>query len=96
MSKIDIPSWPQFEADEIEAVTRVLQSGRVNAWTGPDVGAFEEAWRQTSNCGHAMAMANGTLTIESAIRALQFDEKTEVIVPARTYVASASSIVVDE
>lgn len=93
MSKIDIPSWPQFEADEIEAVTRVLQSGRVNAWTGPDVGAFEEAWKQTSNCGHAMAMANGTLTIESAIRALQFDEKTEVIVPARTYVASASSIV---
>ena len=81
MSKIDIPSWPQFEADEIEAVTRVLQSGRVNAWTGPDVGAFEEAWKQTSNCGHAMAMANGTLTIESAIRRCSLTKKRKLLCP---------------
>ena len=93
MSHIEIPFWPRFERDEIEAVTRVLESGRVNAWTGGDVRSFEEAWQAKSSCTSAMAMANGTLTIEAAIRALGLEARDEVVVPARTYVASATAIV---
>ena len=92
MSTVEIPFWPEFDLDEIEAVVRVLQSGRVNAWTGGDVQLFEAAWQDASDCGTAMAMANGTLTIESAIRSMQLDSNAEVIVPSRTYVASASAI----
>ena len=35
------PPWPSYSAAEIAAVTRVLQSGRVNYWTGDECRAFE-------------------------------------------------------
>jgi len=92
MRNSDIPTWPRFEADEISAVVRVLESGRVNGWTGEDVGAFESEWRAATGCEHALAMANGTLTLEASLRLLALDATSEVIVPARTHVASGLAV----
>jgi dTDP-4-amino-4,6-dideoxygalactose transaminase len=90
---IDIPIWPEFEDDEIEAVARLLRSGRVNSWTGGDVTAFEGAWEQASGCVSAFAMQNGTLALEAAMRSLSLSEESEVLVPARAYVGCASAVV---
>ena len=41
------PDWPNFTAQEAEAVARVLRSNRVNYWTGTETRAFERefaAW----------------------------------------------------
>jgi dTDP-4-amino-4,6-dideoxygalactose transaminase len=92
MQKIDIPTWPQFAVDEIEAVESVLRSGTANSWTGGDVTAFESGWQGVSGCVHAFAMANGTLTIESSIRVLRLDPTAEIIVPARSYIACGSAV----
>ncbi|MBX7082223.1 MAG: DegT/DnrJ/EryC1/StrS aminotransferase family protein [Nannocystaceae bacterium] len=87
------PGWPVFEADEIAAATAPLASGRVNYWTG-DVGKrFEQAFAAWHGVPHAIALANGTLALELALLAQGVGPGDEVIVPARTFIASASAVV---
>jgi dTDP-4-amino-4,6-dideoxygalactose transaminase len=85
--------WPQFEADEIEAATRVLQSGKVNYWTGEEGRLFEEEFAAQAGCRYGVAVANGTVALELALYALGIGSGDEVIVPSRTFIASASSVV---
>ncbi len=85
--------WPTFEADEIEAVVQVLRSGKVNYWTGDEGRQFEEEFATSLNCKNAVAVANGTVALELALYALGIGPGDEVIVPSRTFIASASCIV---
>lgn len=85
--------WPKFEEDEIEAVTRVLASGKVNAWTGTEIAAFEKEFAEFVGTSHAIAVANGSVSLEIALRGLGIGAGDEVIVTSRTFLASASSIV---
>ena len=89
-----LPSWPIFEDDELAAVEAVLSSGRVNYWTGDQCKLFERAWSDYHNGIHSLAMANGSLTLEAALRVLGIGEGDEVIVASRSYVASAMCVVV--
>lgn len=86
--------WPYYEADEIEAVREVLESGRVNALVhGDQTRAFEGEFADFVGTGHAIAVANGTLALELGLRALGIGAGDEVIVPARSFFASASAVV---
>ena len=51
--------WPFFDEDEIAAVTRVLESGCVNYWTGSECAQFEQAYAQLCGRRHAIALVNG-------------------------------------
>ena len=82
-------AWPFYDDDEIDAVARVLRSGKVNQWTGPDVFAFEEACLQRFGGEHGIALGNGSLALELALRAFGIGPGDEVIVTPRTFVASA-------
>ena len=84
-----LPPWPIFEADEIAAVDAVLRSGRVNYWTGDQCKLFERAWSDYHGGMHSLAMANGSLTLDTALRVLNIGAGDEVIVSPRSYVASA-------
>ena len=86
-------SWPVFAEDEIEAAARVLRSGRVNYWTGSEVGDFEREFAEYVGADHAIAIANGTLALELALHALALGPGDEVIVPAHTFIATASAVV---
>ena len=82
--------WPQFADDEIAATVAVLQSGKVNYWTG-DIGrAFERDYATATQRRHGIAVANGTLALELALYAFGIGPGDEVITASRTYVASAS------
>lgn len=85
-------SWPQFADDEVAAVTEVLRSGRVNQWTGTRVKALEALFCRHTGQPHAIALANGTLTLELALRAYGIGLGDEVIVAARSFMASASCV----
>ena len=86
--------WPQFEPDEIDAVREVLASGRVNALVhGEQTRAFEREFADFVGTDHAIAVANGTLALELGLRALGLGAGDEVIVPARSFFASASAVV---
>ena len=85
--------WPIFEADELAAVEAVLRSGRVNYWTGDACKSFERAWSDYHGGVHSLAMANGSLTLDTALRVLGIGAGDEVIVSPRSYVASAMCVV---
>ena len=85
--------WPQYEQDEIDAVVHVLQSGRVNSLVhGDECRAFEREFADYCGMPHAISLANGTLALELAFRALGVGPGDEVIVPARSFFASASAV----
>lgn len=84
--------WPFYADDEIDAVAGVLRSGRVNQWTGPDVFAFQDALARTFGGGHCIALANGSLALELPLRAFGIGPGDEVIVAPRTFVASATCV----
>jgi len=87
------PPWPYFEDDEIEAVSRVLRSGKVNYWTGNEAVAFEAQFAEYLGAAHAIALANGTVSLELALYALGIGPGDDVIVTPRTFIASASCVV---
>lgn len=84
--------WPFYADDEIEAVDAVLRSGRVNQWTGPEVFEFEEACRARFGGGRAIALTNGSVALELALRAFGIGPGDEVVVSPRSFVASASCV----
>ncbi|WBU63456.1 DegT/DnrJ/EryC1/StrS family aminotransferase [Paracoccus aerodenitrificans] len=85
-------TWPVFDQRQIDAVADVLRSGKVNAWTGPDVRSFEEEFAAHVGTSHAIAMANGSVTLDAALRALKLQPGDEVIVSPRSFVVSASCV----
>lgn len=88
-----LPPWPHYEPDEIAAVSRVLSSGAVNYWTGEEGRRFERAFAAYHGVRHGVAVTNGSVALELALHAMGIGEGDEVVVTPRTFVASASSIV---
>ncbi|AXV79382.1 MULTISPECIES: DegT/DnrJ/EryC1/StrS family aminotransferase [Ralstonia solanacearum species complex] len=85
--------WPSFTPEEIAAAGAVLASNRVNYWTGNACRAFEREFAAWLGVEHAVALANGTLALDVALKALEIGPGDEVVVTPRTFLASASSIV---
>jgi len=72
----------------------VLTSGRLNYHTGVQTKAFEEAFAAFAGVPYALAVANGTVALELALRALGVGmlPGEEVIVPSRTFIATAGAV----
>jgi hypothetical protein len=85
--------WPFYAEDEIASAVRVLLSGKVNYWTGAEGREFEKEYAAALGRKHAVALANGTLALELALRVLGIGPGDEVITTPRTFVASASCVV---
>lgn len=86
--------WPTFDDEQIAAAVSVLRSGKVNYWTGEEGRAFEAEFAETVDCRHGIALANGTVALELALRCLDIGAGDEVVVTPRTFLASASCAVV--
>jgi len=85
--------WPSFSTEEIDAVQAVLGSNKVNYWTGQECRLFEKEFAQWVGVPHAIALANGTLALDLALKALDIGPGDEVVVTPRTFIASVSSVV---
>jgi len=85
--------WPFFDEDEIQAAASVLRSGRVNQWTGEEVEKFQQEFAAFCRAKHAIALANGSVALELALKALGIGPGAEVVVTPRTFIASASCVV---
>lgn len=85
--------WPSFTQEEADAVSRVLLSNKVNYWTGNECREFEKEFAAWAGCEYAIALGNGTLALDVALKALGVGEGDEVITTSRTFLASASAIV---
>ncbi|KRW26383.1 aminotransferase [Acinetobacter baumannii] len=85
--------WPSFTIEEADAVKNVLLSNKVNYWTGQECRIFEKEFAEFSDTKYAVALANGTVALDVALKALDIGAGDDVIVTSRTFLASASSIV---
>ncbi|OJS99878.1 DegT/DnrJ/EryC1/StrS family aminotransferase [Marinobacter nauticus] len=85
--------WPSFTQEEANAVSSVLLSNKVNYWTGTETRDFETEFAAFAGTDHAVAVANGTVALDLALKGLGVGVGDEVIVTSRTFLASASSIV---
>ena len=88
-----LPPWPHFAADEIEAVRSVLVSGKANYWTGKEGMSFEREFAEFVGTRYAVALANGSVALELALHALGIGPGDDVIVPSRSFMATASCVV---
>lgn len=84
--------WPVFEEDERAAVENVLRSGKVNYWTGQEGRSFERNFAEAAGCRYGVALANGTVALDLALKVLDVGKGDEVVVTPRTFIASASSV----
>jgi dTDP-4-amino-4,6-dideoxygalactose transaminase len=85
--------WPSFSQQEADAVSRVLLSNKVNYWTGQECREFEKEFAAWCEVPHAVALSNGTLALDVALKVLGIGPGDEVIVTPRTFLASVSAIV---
>jgi len=93
MLNTNFTSWPSYTSEEADAAHKVLLSNKVNYWTGSECREFEKEFAVWSNSKYAVALGNGTLALDSAFKALDITVGDEVIVTARTYIASVTSII---
>ncbi|MQX54377.1 DegT/DnrJ/EryC1/StrS family aminotransferase [Alcanivorax sediminis] len=85
--------WPSFTQEEADAVSRVLLSNKVNYWTGQEGREFEREFAAFAGAEYAIAVANGTLALDLALKGLGIGAGDEVVVTPRTFLASATSVI---
>ena len=99
------PHWPVHDEKEEQAVLEVLRSGewwrqshgQVLAAAESDdelfspVARFQRAFARRHDCKYGICTVNGTVSIELALRAAGVKPGDEVIVPAYTFIATATA-----
>jgi dTDP-4-amino-4,6-dideoxygalactose transaminase len=87
------PQWPVWDQRDIDAVTEVIKSGRWGGYPypGPRTAELARKFAELQGGRYAVPMANGTITMEVALRAAEIGWGDEVIVPAYTFQATASA-----
>ena len=93
MLNTKLAPWPSFTNEEANAVKDILLSNKVNYWTGQECRLFEQEFAQYVNTKHAVALGNGTLALDVALKALGVSTGDDVIVTSRTFLASVSCII---
>jgi dTDP-4-amino-4,6-dideoxygalactose transaminase len=93
MAGADVWAWPRFTDEEGDAVRDVLLSNRVNYWTGDECRRFEQEFAAWTGTKHAVALTNGTVALELALRCLGIGPGDDVVVTPRSFMASASCAV---
>lgn len=93
MHEMKINSWPNFEFDEINKTVEILNSGKVNYWTGEEGKIFEREFADKIGTKYAIALANGSLALSSAYLSIGLSPGDEIITSPRTFIATASSAI---
>ena len=64
--------WPYYNSEQINIITKVVKSNKVNYWTGNQCNKFEKRiFRKNEKIAHSVSVANGTLALEIALKALE-------------------------
>ena len=87
------PTWPSYSKQEVSAVSSVLKSNQVNYWTGTQCRDFEKEFCTWTGSKHSIALSNGSVALELALKTLNLTQNDEVIVTPRSFIASVSSVI---
>ena len=92
MKKFYPVNIPNVTIKDIKYVSKVMKNSWISA-DGPEVSLFEKKFSKFINRKYSISVANGTAALEVAIKSLKLPKSSEIIVPARSFFSSASSIV---
>lgn len=81
---------PLLGREEEEAVKEVFESGMLVQ--GEKVRLFEEEFARYVGVKHAVAVANGTLALDTALKALRLGPRDEVVTSAFSFIASGNCV----
>ena len=84
-------AWPQYGDEESKALEGVLKSG-IWGTNGPQVKDFTERFSKYQHSQYGVAVTNGTIAMEIALRAMGIGYGDEVIIPPYTFYATASCV----
>ena len=87
------PAWPQYDDRELQSLEKVLKSG-VWGTLGNEVKNFSKRFAAYQHSEYGVAVTNGTVTLEVALRALGVGMEDEVIVPPYTFNATVSAVLI--
>jgi len=85
-------SYPKYSANTLKKVQRVLQSGRVNYWTGNQCKDFEKEFSKYLGTKYSICLSNGSVALELALKAFNLNKNDQVIVSSRSFIISASCV----
>jgi len=86
------PGWPEWDETEIRAVEEVIRSAKWGSLHGNKVREFEKRYAEAHQAKHGIAVYNGTVALELALQACGVGPGDEVILPAYTFIASATAV----
>ena len=86
------PVWPYWDSKELEAVRRVIESGKWGMAQGDRVKELEKKFAAYQDAAYGVASSSGTTALKVALIAAGLNSGDEVIVPAYTFVASATAV----
>lgn len=81
-----------YNLDQIKLVSEVLKKNKTNYWTGENCKKFEDEFSKYHNIKYSIAVSNGSVALEIALKALNLKKGDNVIVTPRSFVASASCV----
>lgn len=89
---LDESAWPLVEDADVDAVTATLRSGRLSWIDDTEVPALERDWASYVGTAECMALNSGTAALHAAVAAAGVGPGDEVLVPALSFLASATSV----
>jgi len=89
----DYKNWPVITDNDRALINEVLDSGIVAGGTGPQVVALEKEWAEFVGAKHCLTTCSGTAALHMALAAVGVGPGAEVLVPAYTFLATASCVI---
>jgi len=81
-----------YSKKQIINVTNVLRKNKSNYWTGNECKDFEKEFSKYHNNKYSIAVSNGSVALEIALKALNLKNTESVIVSPRSFIISASCV----
>ena len=87
--------WPQLPMKTEKMVLEILHSSNLGRYDGNKIELFENEFSKMIGANHCIAVSTGTGALEVALRACGIGGGDEVILPAYTFVATATSVLMN-
>jgi len=81
-----------YTLKQINNVSKVLKRNKTNYWTGLECKNFEKEFSSYHNIKYSIAVSNGSVALEIALKALNLKSTDAVIVTPRSFIISASCV----
>jgi len=75
---------------QINLVSKVLKNNKTNYWTGDHCIKFEKEFSKYNNTKYSIAVSNGSVALEIALKSLNLKKDDKIIVTSRSFIISAS------